>query len=411
MPIRPETFIANRLYFSRQSESGRNNAARPAVRVALAGIIIGVLVMIITIGVVVGFKRTVTEKVAGFGAHVQVVNFDNNNTYEMQPVVVSDSMIESLSQLPYVESVNRFYTKPGIIKTDEAFQGVVFKGTDYWDWFASNLSAGELPQKPNEVLLSRQQAKALCLGVGDAFFCYFVDEDVRVRKFIVAGIYETGFGEFDAIFVIGMPAVVRQLNRWTENQASGIEIMADKLGHLDDVADLVYFATANRLDEEGNAYFTQTLEQLNPQIFSWLDLLDMNVIVILFLMLCVSGFNIISGLIILILDSVQLIGTLKSLGADNRFVRRIFITEAAMLIGKGVLWGNILGLAICAIQYFTHLIPLDSSTYYVSYVPIAFPWVGWILLNIGTILISLLILLAPSAIVTKISPAKVMHFE
>lgn len=411
MPIKHELFIANRLYFSRQNEDGRSNAARPAVRVALAGIIIGVVVMIITIGVVVGFKRTVTEKVAGFGAHVQVVNFDNNNTYEMQPVVVSDSLVEVLSQLPHVQSVHRFLTKPGIIKTDEAFQGVVFKGTDYWDWFASNLYAGTLPQQPSEVLLSREQARALKIGVGESFFCYFVDEDVRVRKLVVSGLYATGFGEFDAVFVIGMPQVVRQLNRWNETQVSGIEVMAEHLRFLDDVADEVYFATANRLDENGNAFYTQTLEQLNPQIFSWLDLLDMNVVVIIFLMLCVSGFNIISGLIILILDSIKLIGTLKSLGADNRFVRRIFITEAAMLIGKGVLWGNAIGLVLCAIQYFTHLIPLDSTTYYVSYVPVAFPWLGWLALNIGTIAVSLLILLAPSAIVTKISPAKVLHFE
>lgn len=157
--------------------------------------------------------------------------------------------------------------------------------------------------------------------------------------------------------------------------------------------------------------YVQTLEQLNPQIFAWLDLLDMNVVIIIVLMLLVSGFSIISGLIILILDSVQLIGTLKALGANNRFVRRIFVTEATMLVGRGMLYGNLLGLGLCALQYFTHLIPLDAATYYVNYVPIAFAWGWWLLLNIGTILVSVLILLAPSAIVTRISPAEVMRFE
>lgn len=241
---------------------------------------------------------------------------------------------------------------------------------------------------------------------------YFVDESVRVRKLHITGIYSTGFGDFDQIFVLGNIDVVRRLNGWDENEVSGVEILVDNIRHLDNTADQVYFATVNHLDENGyNLYYVQTLQQLNPQIFAWLNLLDMNVVVIILLMLCVSGFSIISGLIILILDSIQLIGVLKALGADNRFVRRIFISEATMLIGKGVFWGNVLGLGLCAVQYFTHILPLEASTYYVNYVPIAFPLGWWLLLNIGTIAVSLLIMLAPSSIVTKISPARVMHFE
>ena len=191
-----------------------------------------------------------------------------------------------------------------------------------------------------------------------------------------------------------------------------MEILLDDIRYIDDVAGEIYFATVNRLDENGyNIYYVQTLHEQNPAIFAWLDLLDMNVVVIIILMLLVAGFNIVSGLIILILDGVQLIGTLKALGADNRFVRRIFLMQAAMLIGKGLLWGNVLGLGLAALQYFTHLVPLDAATYYVSYVPVAFPWGWWALLNIGTIAVSLLILLLPSMIITKISPAKVMHFE
>ncbi len=416
MPLRPEIRIARRLYFAQQNaengESTQSRTSRPAVRVALAGIVIGVMVMVITLGVVVGFKQTITDKVAGFGAHIQVVNFDNNNTYEMQPITVSDSLIEVLRAFPHVKTVQPFATKPGIVKTADAFQGIVLKGTDYWDYFAANLSEGALPEKPQEVLISRLQAKELGLHTGEAMYCYFVDESVRVRKITISGIYETGFGDFDKLFVLGNIRIVQRLNDWDSTEVSGVEVLLDDVRHLDEVADAVYFATVNHFDDDGyNVYYVQTLQQLNPQVFAWLDLLDMNVVVIIILMLCVSGFCIISGLIILILDSIQLIGVLKALGATNRFVRHIFIAEAAMLIGKGMLWGNALGLGLCALQYFTHLLPLEAATYYVNYVPIAFPWGWWLLLNLGTLAVSLLIMLAPSAIITRISPAKVMHFE
>ena len=404
----PEWEIAKRLYFS---ESDERRSSRPAVRVALGGIVIGVMVMIVTICVVVGFKQEVTQKVAGFGSHIQVVNFDNNSTYELQPIRVSDSLMTRLREIPHVQSVSTFASKPGIIKTDSAFQGIVFKGTDYWSYFAKNLVAGELPKATNEVLISEELGDLLGLETEDNFLCYFVEEELRVRRLHVTGVYNTCMSEMDRLFILGDIGLVRQLNHWQPDQASGIEILVDNLRYLDETADRVYFATANRLDAEGNAYYTQTLQQLNPQIFAWLDLLDMNVVIIILLMLCVSGFSIVTGLIILILDSVQLIGVLKALGANDGFVRQIFVYEAMLLIGKGMVWGNVLGLGLCAIQYFTHLIPLEAATYYVSYVPIAFPW-GWLaLLNAGTLLVTWVILLAPSAIVTKISPARVMHFE
>jgi lipoprotein-releasing system permease protein len=400
--------IAQRLYFS---EDNNQHSSRPAVRVALGGMIIGVLVMIVAISVVVGFKQEITQKVAGFGSHIQVVRFDNNATFELQPIRVSDSLKCAIKELPHVENVASFISKPGIIKTDSAFQGIVFKGTDYWDYFSENIVQGTLPERANEVIISLELAQQLRLQVGESFLCYFIGDDLRVRRLYVAGLYNTCMSAMDKVFILGDIALVRQLNAWDENQVSGLEVLIDDLHHLEEAADAVYFATANRLDEEGNAFYTQTIEQLNPNIFLWLDLLDMNVVIIIILMLCVSGFSIITGLIILILDSVSLIGVLKALGANDQFVRRIFINQAVMLIGKGMLWGNIIGLAICAVQYFTHLIPLDAASYFVSYVPMAFPWGWWGLLNIGTLLISWLILLAPSAIITQISPAKVMHFE
>ena len=407
--------IATRLYFSEQAE---HRQSKPAVRVALAGMIVGVLVMILTICIVVGFKQTVTAKVAGFGAHIQVVSFDNNNTYDLQPIEVSDSMLTQLASFPHVVQVAPFITKTGMIKTNSAFQGIVLKGTDYWSFFERNLMEGVLPVEPNEVLISRIMANRLQLGVGQSVLAYFVDgTDYRARRFKIVGLYDTGFAQNDELFVVTTLSTAAQLlstfnSQLSTNIFSGVEVLIDDFAYLDQVADNIYFATVRRMDENGyNVYFVQTLQDQNPAIFAWLDLLDMNVIVIIILMLLVAGFNIVSGLIILILDGVQLIGTLKALGADNRFVRRIFLIQASWLIAKGVLWGNIIGLALVALQYFTHLMPLDPATYYVSFVPVVFPW-GWLLLlNMLTIGLSLLILLLPSMIISHISPAKVMHFE
>lgn len=402
--------IASRLYFSQQ---GKERTSRPAVRVALAGMIVGVVVMILTICIVVGFKQTITQKVAGFGAHIQVVSFDNNNTYDLQPIEVSDSMLTQLGSYEHVVAVAPFITKPGMLKTDSAFKGIVLKGTDYWDFFARNIVEGALPAKPQEVLISRVAANRLQLHVGEAITGYFVDEsDVRARRFSISGIYDTGFLQFDDLFVLTPLETARRLQSWNSNTYSGVEILIDDIKNLDETADEIYFAVVNKLDENGyKAYFVETLQDQNPAIFSWLDLLDMNVVVIIVLMLLVAGFNIVSGLIILILDGIQLIGTLKALGADNRFVRRIFLIQAALLIGKGVLWGNIIGLALAALQYFGHIVPLEAATYYVDAVPIAFAWTWIIVLNALTIGLSLLILLLPSMIITKINPARVMHFE
>ena len=410
MPKIPEIALATKLYFSQEGESRH---ARPAIRVALAGMIVGVMVMILTICVVVGFKQTVTDKVAGFGAHIQLVSFDNNNTYDLQPIEVSDSLIRRLSTYPNVRAAVPFITKPGMLKTDSAFHGIVLKGTDYWDFFAQNLIEGALPEAPQEVLVSQAVSHQLHLQTGDAVNTYFVDEsDVRARRLKIVGIYDTGYGQFDDLFVVAPLETARRLQGWEANTYSGVEILVEDIKALDETADAIYFATVNHLDEDGyHVYYVQTLREQNPAVFAWLDLLDMNVIVIIVLMLLVAGFNIVSGLIILILDGIQLIGTLKALGADNRFVQRIFLTQAALLIGKGMLWGNILGLGLAALQYFGHWIPLEAATYYVSYVPIAFDWFWIITLNILTIVVSLLILLLPSTIVAKISPAKVMHFE
>lgn len=375
--------------------------------------IVGVMVMIVTICVVVGFKQTITQKVAGFGAHIQVVSFDNNSTYDLQPIEVSDSLLAQLGSYEHVVTAAPFITKPGMLKTDSAFEGMVLKGTGYWDFFASNVTEGALPASPQEILISTSMASKLRLHCGDAVMAYFVDDDdVRARRFTISGLYNTGFAQNDDLFILTTLNTARRLQGWDEHTYSGVEMLVDHMRYLEETADQIYFATVNYWDEDGyNVYYVQTLLEQNPAIFAWLDLLDMNVVVILVLMLLVAGFSMVSGLIILILDSVQFIGIMKALGATNRFVRRVFLTQAAMLIGKGVLWGNVLGLGLAAVQYWCHVVPLEPATYYVNTVPIAFAWEWLIVLNGMTIILSMLIMLLPSLIITRISPSKVMHFE
>ena len=399
------------MYFSQDGEG--KHMSRPAVRVAVAGMAVGFIVMLLTLAIALGFKQEVRNKIIGFGSHIQVVNFDNNNTYQMQPIVASDSLIEALQEVPYVTSVERFCTKPGIIKTDDAFQGIIIKGRESHgrDFFEQNLVEGHMPNKTNEVLISASLAQLLRLHTDDRFFCYFIDSDVRARRYTITGLYDTRFSDYDEMFVIGTMAEVQHLCGWEGDEVCGIELLLSDFSKLYEAADNVYDITANRPDSMGNMHYTQTVEELNPAIFSWLRLLDMNVVIIIILMLCVSGFCMISGLIILILDSVQMIGLMKALGATDRMLRKTFLYEAFFLIGKGMIWGNFIGVTLCLLQYFFHIVPLDSATYYVSYVPIALHPGAWILLNIGTLILSMLVMLGPSAIVSKISPAKVMHFE
>lgn len=419
--MRTDFYIAKRLYYKSSQESNSKRTS-PAVRVALWGMIIGVLVMIITIFIVVGFKQTIREKVTGFGAHIQVVNFDNNNTYEMQPISLSDTLLHKIRSVQGIASATPFATKPGMIKTAEAFQAIIYKGQRMKDkgqktqdtasgFFSSNLIAGQMPQKRNEVIISQELSRMMHLDIDSTFICYFIQDQVRARKFIISGIYNTDFSEYDRRFIIGDISQVQQLNGWDTTQVSGIECMIDDFDDLEEVTNRVYFRTANQEDADGNFLYTQNIQQTNPAIFSWLDLLDMNVIVIIVLMLCVSGICMCSGLIILILEGIQFIGVMKALGASNALIRHIYLWQAAFLIGKGILIGNLIGLALCTLQYFFHFIPLDPTAYYVSYVPITFAWGWWLILNLGTFAVSMLIMLLPSIVVTKISPAQVMRYE
>ena len=251
----------------------------------------------------------------------------------------------------------------------------------------------------------------LGLKLGDSFYTYFIQDQVRARKFKILGIYSTNFIEYDKLILLADMRQVQNLNDWDKDEFSGLEVLITDFERIDEVGDAVYSATANKFNKEGNAYSTQTIKQLNPQIFSWLDLLDMNVWVILLLMLSVAGFNMISGLLILILERTSMIGILKSMGATDWSVRKIFLYHSFFLIGKGMMWGNVIGLTFCAVQYFTGIVPLDPEAYYVATVPISFNWLYILLLNAGTLMASLLMMIGPSYLITKITPAKIIRYE
>ena len=410
-----EYFIAKRIHF----QQGRKNISRPAVRIATIGIALGLAVMLISVAVVIGFKNEVRNKTIGFGGHIQVTNFDNNNTYAMNPIQMDTSLINKVKAIDGVRHVERFSTKPGIIKTDSEFEGIVLKGVDNgfdWDFFKSNLIEGKIPDVSsptpgNQVIISKYLANLLGLKLGDSFYTYFIQDQVRARKFKISGIYSTNFIEYDKLFLLTDMRQVQALNDWDSASFSGLEVLITDFNHIDEIGDAVYDATANKFNKEGNAYTTLTIKQLNPQIFSWLELLDMNVWVILILMLAVAGFNMISGLLILILERTNMIGILKSVGATNWSIRKIFLYHSFFLIGKGMLWGNIIGLSICAIQYFTGIIPLDPEAYYVATVPINFNWMYILLLNVGTLLASILMMIGPSYLITKINPARIIRYE
>ncbi len=412
-------FIARRIHFKPAPKEGKD-VAKPAVRIAMTGIALGLAVMLVAIAVVTGFKNEVSRKVFGFGSHIQITALTNNKTYEMPPIEVTDSTLHILQQVNNVGHIQVYGVKPAILKTSDNFQGIVLKGVDStynWDFFAQNLQEGSLPaindSTPcNQVLISRQTANDLQLNVGDKLLTYFIQNNVRLRQFVVSGIYETGLADFDKLFMMGDIRHIKQLNGWKDNQVSGIEIWVKDIEQLEETGYQVFQQTAHTYGEGyNNPYYTRTALELQPQIFNWLALLDMNMVVILALMMAVAGFTMISGLLILILDKTTMIGTLKALGANNWTIRKIFLYQSLFLIGKGMFWGNVIGLFICFVQHQWGVISLDPSIYFVDTVPIELYAWAWLALNVGVIVITLGMMLLPSHIIAKISPAKAIKFD
>ncbi len=412
-----ELFIAKRIY----AWTGKNNSVRrpPAIRIAIGGIILGMAIMILAVSIVIGFKREISEKVIGFGSHIQITGSPAQNVYEISPIALSPTLDTLLKELPAVTDYALFAAKPGIIKTDTDFLGIILKGiTEEYptDFLQAYLTEGTLPQlddeeSVNEILLSRYIADKLQLQVGDAIYCYFVDESVRARKFSISGIYQTNLTEYDRFFVFGDARQVQRLNRWANDQYSGIEIRLNDIDAIESTNDILYASLLFQKDHYNSPYFSHTIRDLNPQLFNWLDLLNMNVWVILILMLLVSGFTMISGLLVIILEHTRMIGILKILGYSNLSIRKIFLYVSTFLVGKGMLWGDIVGLVLCFFQYQFHIIKLNPEIYYIPSVPIAFPIGYLILLNVLAFLVSVLMLLGPSYIITRIYPARTIKFE
>ena len=415
-----ELFIAKRIHFSKD-EGENKRVTPPVVRIAMAGIAIGLAVMIASVAIVVGFKKEVRNKVIGFDSHIQLTNFDNNISYETVPIAVGDSLRNALIHTDGISHIEVFATKPGIIKTETDFQGIVMKGmsSDFdTSFFKEHLVEGQMlridsSKLSNQVLISRSMSNMLRLGCGGSFLTYFIDngDNVRVRKLNINGIYDTGFSEYDKMFIFCDIKQIRSINEWDEDMASGIGIFIDDYNRLDELTEDLYFSLIDKKDRLGNTYYIRSIKELNPMIFNWLGVLDSNVVIILVLMILVSGFTMTSGLLIIILERTSMIGILKALGQINYSIRKVFLYVSFFLIVKGMFWGNVIGLSLCFLQAHFQWLKLDREIYYLDSVPIDINWISLILINIGSLAVSMLMMIAPSFLISKIEPAKSIRFE
>ncbi len=417
--LNTEFFIARRI-FSARGTSGRFSES--IVSFAVFGIAFGLFVMILSVAIVTGFKKEVRNKVIGFGSHIQIVNFDSNSSYETIPVSGAQPWLGDLRKMKGIKSVQSFATKPGIIKTDDEIHGIVLKGvgTDFdWSFFKENLVEGSVftvsdSSKTDDVLISRQVASLLLLKVGDPLYTYFLNEDTKVqkmRKFRICGIFRTSLEEFDRLFVLADLSHVKKLNDWNSDQISGFEITIDDFNELQPITQKIRHLTISYSQENESVLRPIPITSKYPQIFDWLNLLDMNVWIILVLIILVAGFNMVSGLLILILERTTMIGILKAVGSENWSIRKIFIYISSFLILKGMFWGNIAGIAFCIIQAEFGIFKLDAGSYYLSTVPVNLKISYLLMLNAGTILITFTMLLVPSWYISSIEPDKAIRFD
>lgn len=410
-------FIARRIY---SANDARQKVGRPAMRIATAGVAIGLAVMLVSVSVVFGFKHTIRDKVVGFGSHITVANFMSLHGRDTRPICIDDSMMAVLRSIDGVKHVQRYAIKQGILKTDSDFLGVAFKGiAEEYDttFIHDNLVNGSIPMFSdsighNKILVSKIMADRLRLKTGDKVFAYFIDNNgVRARRFTVSGVYQTNLSKFDeAICFTDLYTTVR-LNGWETGQTGGAELTVNNFDDINAVEENLVKKVNRTIDRYGETYSSETVQDSNPQIFTWLDLLDLNVWIILALMLCVAGFTMISGLLIIILERTAMIGVLKALGTRNDTVRKTFLWFAVFIIGKGMLIGNIVGLGLIALQKLTGVVKLDAATYYVDTVPVELNVPAILLLNAATLIVSVFVLIAPSFLASKVRPAKSMRYE
>lgn len=423
-------FLARRIYgdegnrekASQEMASEKTRSvSRPAIRIATIGVAIGLAVMIVTVSVILGFKHTIRDKVVGFGSHIQVMNVHSMAmTAGSRPVCIGDSMLQAFCDVEGVRHAARIVMTQGILKTEDDFLGVMMKGIgpEYDTQFLNEcLLEGELPAfcdtaTTYPLVISKTMADKLRLKVGDRVHAYFIEtDDVRARRFTVSAVYQTNMKRFDDLICLTDLYTTQKLNGWTADECTGAELLVNDFSHLDETNRSVALMLKGRFDDEGNLMSPQTITSAYPQVFSWLELLDINVWIILALMIAVAGFTMISGLLIIILERTQMIGILKAQGMDNRTLRKVFLWVALFLTGKGILWGNLIGLAFCLVQWKWHIISLDPANYYLEWVPIHLTLPMFILINVGTIIITLLVLIGPSALVARIAPTKAIQSE
>ena len=412
-----ELFIAKRIYADKAEDGER--FSRPAIRIAMLGVAIGVAVMLISLAVVLGFKHEVSSKVIGFGSHIQVLSLTQNQNYEMMPVLTNDTLIRKVKKVQGVGRIQKFATKIGILKTEEDFRGLTFKGVgeDYdLSFFQSCLTSGKMPkfsakEASNEILLSQKVAGDLGVKMDDKIFAYFMgEESMRARRFKVAGIFATNMNDYDKNYVITDIYTVRKLNGWDEEMSSGLEVTVNDFDRVEELTNKLQFIHKDT-DRNGVTYGVFSIKDIAAHTFAWLSVLDMNVVMILVLMILVSAFTVVSGLLIIMLERINMIGTLKVLGATNVSVRKIFIQFSVMLVGQGLLWGNVIGLLLCWIQQKFHLISLDATVYYIDSVPIQFNW--WLILaiNVATLLISTFVIWGSSHLISIGKPSETIRYE
>lgn len=409
------------LYIARRLRTGDKDTrlSTPSVRIATIGIALGLCVMILAVAIITGFKKEVTEKVTGFGAHIRISNFDSNNSFESNPIAKDEMFIAQLEANEDIDAVQNYATKPGIIQANDEILGVILKGYDASfdpSFIKNNLIEGAAANFGSEIkndsaIISKSTALKLNLKVGDRFRTYFIKDKVRARPFVVAGIYETHLKEFDDLFMICDLRHIQRLNEWDSNQISGYEVTIHDFSDIDRVSYETYLLAANNLDKEGSSLISKSIKELYPQIFYWLEIIDVNVWIILTLMLLVSGINMISGVLILIIERARTIGILKAMGNPDWSIRKVFLYLSGFLVAKGMLWGNVIAIAICIIQSRFHIIPLDPVNYYVDAVPINLKVTHLLLLNIGTLVTVVAMMIIPSVLITKISPIKSIQFE
>ena len=409
-------FIAKRIY---KDDDNKKSVSRPAIAIATTGVAIGIAVMIISVCIVLGFKHTIRDKAIGFGGHINVGNFVSMHGGNIERICMSDSMIKAIKAIEGVKDVGRYAQKEGILKTDNDFLGVVFKGiaSEYDTTFIhNNMVEGAIPHftdsaSSNSIIISKTMADLLRLKAGDKVFAYFINENVRVRRFTIAGIYRTNLTQYDKTICFTDLYTTVKLNGWQHDQADGAEVIVNDYDQINDIAERFVSNINRRTDHYGQTYSSATIQEINPQIFSWLDLLDLNVWIILALMLCVAGFTMISGLLIIILERTNMIGLLKAIGSRNSQIRKTFLWFATFIIGRGLVIGNIIGIGLMILQKTTGLIRLDASIYYVDIVPVEINIPAIAAINILTLALCLLALIAPSFLVSHIHPAKSMKYE